>query len=116
MYLTFHVKGGEKMSLDAIKKVTETEQDSQARKTDALAEAKRITAEAARAGKERLELARSDADGQVKEFLRQAEEKAAARSGEIMTKSAADCGALRASAQTRLSEAAQLIVGRVVNG
>ena len=47
-------KGGECMSLEAIKQVTEAEQANKQRKAEAQAEAKRTVAEAERAGKARL--------------------------------------------------------------
>ena len=44
-------KGGESMSLEAMKQVTEAEEANRARRAEAQAEAKRLVAEAERAGK-----------------------------------------------------------------
>jgi len=70
-------KGGESMSLEAMKQVTEAEEANRARRAEAQAEAKRLVAEAERAGKARLAEARAQAEAQARELMRQAEAKAA---------------------------------------
>ena len=62
-------KGGEDMSLEGIKQVTEAETLAQQRKNEALAQAKKTVADARRAGEERLSSARMQAEAQVKGFL-----------------------------------------------
>ena len=79
-------KGGESMSLEAMKQVTEAEEANRARRAEAQAEAKRLVAEAERAGKARLAEARAQKS----------------------------CDALRAQAEARLADAAESIVRRVV--
>ena len=79
-------KGGESMSLEAMKQVTEAEEANRARRAEAQAEAKRLVAEAERAGKARL------AEAQTRK----------------------SCDALRAQAEARLADAAESIVRRVV--
>ena len=66
-------KGGESMSLEAMKQVTEAEEANRARRAEAQAEAKRLVAEAERAGKARLAEARAQAEAQARELMRQAE-------------------------------------------
>lgn len=56
-------KGGESMSLEARKQVTEAEEANRARRAEAQAEAKRLVAEAERAGKARLAEARRPGRG-----------------------------------------------------
>ena len=58
-------KGGESMSLEAMKQVTEAEEANRARRAEAQAEAKRLVAEAERAGKARLAEARAQAEAQL---------------------------------------------------
>lgn len=103
------------MSLDAIKQVTQKEQDSQDRKAEAAAAAKRSIADAQRDGKARLQEVRAQAERQVRELLVQAEEKAARHTDEVLEAKRTDCGVLRKKAEGRLDEAASLIVRRVVN-
>ena len=85
-------KGGESMSLEAMKQVTEAEEANRARRAEAQAEAKRLVAEAERAGKARLAEARAQAEAQARK----------------------SCDALRAQAEARLADAAESIVRRVV--
>lgn len=101
------------MSFDAIEKVTQAEQERRDRKAEAAAEARRITDEAERAGRERLARAREDAEGQAKAMLAQAEERAEGRAQQARTENAARCAAMQADARTRLEQAAGLIVERV---
>ena len=81
-------KGGESMSLEAMKQVTEAEQTTRAQK--------------------------AEAEAQVKELLRQAEDRAAGHAAEVMAQAEQSCAALRKRAEERLDQAADTIVGRVV--
>ena len=103
------------MSLEAIKKVTETEQISLQRKAEAAQQAKKTVAEAERAGQELLERSRQEAEAKVKEFMADAEQRAAAHADEVMKETELACKQLRQEAEGRLDEAAALIVRRVVN-
>lgn len=109
------MEGGESMSLEAIKKVNETEQGAQARKAEAAANAKKLTADAEKAGRERLEAQRAKAESDAREAMARAEAKAAAHSEEALAAARKECEALRKSARGRLDQAAELIVRRVVN-
>lgn len=103
------------MSLEAIKKVTETEQISLQRKAEAAQQAKKTVAEAERAGQELLERSRQEAEAKVKEFMADAEKRAAAHADEVMKETELACKQLRQEAEGRLDKAAALIVRRVVN-
>ena len=61
------------MSLEAVQKVTETEQKARARKAEAVEQAKKLIADAERQGRERLSAAKAEADAQVKVMLTKAE-------------------------------------------
>ena len=63
-------KGGEEMSLEGIKQVTEAETLAQQRRNEALAQAKKTVADARRAGEERFSSARIQAEAQVRGFCR----------------------------------------------
>ena len=103
------------MSLEAIKKVTETEQDTQTRKAEAAATAKKLVADADKAGRELVESARREAEERVKGFMKDAEQRAAEHNEAVLAQAAASCDALRRAAEARLEEDAALIVRRVVN-
>ena len=70
-------EGENKMSLEAIEKVTQLEQQSQERKAAAEAEARRIVAEAEREGLALLQQTRAAAADKARKLLREAEERAA---------------------------------------
>lgn len=103
------------MSIEVIKKVTETEKIAQESKLEAAANAKKTVSDAERAGQELLREAREKAEAQVKMFMTEAEAKAAKNEREVMDETARACDALRSSAEQRLPAAAELIVRRVVN-
>ena len=103
------------MSLEAIERVTQVEQNSQERKTAAEAEARQIVADAERQGLALLQQVRADATEDGRKLLRKAEEKAAEKAAEIGRAAEAESAALREAAGKHLEEAAEFIVGRVVN-
>ncbi len=103
------------MSLEAMKRVTETEQQGQQRRAEAAAAAKRTVSEADRAGAAALEEARSRAEAQVQGFMREAEEKASKHTAQVTAETQKACDALRRAAEGRMDQAAALIVRRVVN-
>lgn len=101
------------MSFEAIQKVTETEQNSRARKAEAAAEAKRIVAEADRMGHQTVAQARAAADESVKAMMAEAEKRAGERAGKILAENAEVCAALKENARPRMDRAADLIVEKV---
>ena len=103
------------MSLEAIQKVTQAEQTAREQKAHAADEAKRIVAEAERAGKQLIADARAQAEEQVKAMLAEAEARAGKQTEQALADNAAQCEALKQSARGRLDRAADLIVGRVGN-
>lgn len=103
------------MSLEAIKQVAQTEAETKQRKAEAVAAAKKLVADAEQAGKNAVRVACAEAEANAKELWIQAEERAAARSAEIAAQSKQECVALCSAAETKLDEAAALIVRRVVS-
>lgn len=101
------------MAFEAIQKVTQTEQANRNQKAEALAEAKKIVAQAQRAGKELVASARAQAEEKAKAMMAQAEELAAQQSRQVLEGNAVACEALKQEARGRLDRAADLIVGRV---
>ena len=103
------------MSLEAIERVTQVEQNSQERKTAAEAEARQIVADAERQGLALLQQTRAAAAENGRKLLRKAEERAAEKAAEIDRTPEAESAALQKAAGKHLDEAAEFIVGRVVN-
>lgn len=103
------------MSLDAMMKVTQAEQAGQQRKAEAAATAKKMIAEAEQAGALALVSGRQKAEEEVASLMATAEASATQQSTQIMAQTQANCDALRKGAESRMAQAAQLIVGRVVN-
>lgn len=102
------------MSLEAVQKVTESEQRVQREKAEALELAKKLVADAEKSGKECLEAARAEAENKVKLLVAQAEERAAAHTEAVMEETRRSCDGLRREAQVKLADAAALIIGKVV--
>lgn len=103
------------MSLEAIKQVTQAEADARQRQADAAVQAKKLVADAERAGKEVLVKARAEGAAKAKELMLQAEQRSAERTAQAAAQAEEECRALRSAAQGRLEEAAALIVRRVVS-
>lgn len=103
------------MALEAIKKVAEAEQVSSQHKVEAAQNAKKLIADAERAGLELLAGVRREGEVKAKEFMAEAEQKAAANAKGVAAEMEKTCNTLRQSAEGRLEAAAALIVRRVVN-
>ena len=103
------------MSLEAIQKVTEIEKRMQERKLIADTEARQMVAEAEKAGILHLQKVRDEAVEMGKVFLKEAENQAEAKAATIQDQVMRESEALRQTAETHLEEAAEFIVGRVVN-
>lgn len=103
------------MSIEVIRKVTESEKNAQESKLEAIAKAKKTVSDAEKAGQGFLMEARGKAEAQARQFMKEAEEKAAKNEQTIMEETASACETLKLSAKKRLPEAAELIVRRVVN-
>lgn len=101
------------MSFDAIQRVTEAEQNSRSRKAEATAEAKRITAEADRLGRQAVAEARAQAEAQAKAMMAEAEARAGRSTERTLAENARACAALKERARPNLDRAADLIVEKV---
>ena len=102
------------MSLEAMKQITAAEQAAKERRAAAEAEARRLTAEAEKAGQALLQKTRTDAEAQGKAGLAAAEEREAARAAEIAQAAEQESARQRKQAEARMDAAAELIVERVV--
>lgn len=103
------------MSLEAVQKVTETEQRARERRAEAAEGARRLVLDAEKAGRERLNAARLEAETKAREMLAAAEESAAKRTETVLEETRRSCDALKKEAEGKLPDAAALIVRRVVS-
>ena len=103
------------MSLEAVQKVTEIEKLMRERRATADADARQIISDADKAGILKLQKVREDAAAQGRIYLQEAERYAEAKAAEIQDAIAIESDVLRQSAEKHLDEAAEFIVGRVVN-
>ena len=102
------------MSMDALKAVTDSEEQARVQKAQAEATAKALVEQAKKTGEARLEEARREATAQVKDKLAQAEAHGEETTRQVLAQYAQDCEALKAKAHQRLDQAADLIMGKVV--
>lgn len=103
------------MSLEAVKQVTQAEEQGRVQKVQATQDAKRLIAEAEKAGRQAVLDARAKAEAEVREMMAAAEQSASVDVAEVAAKAAADAQQLRTQAEGRLEEAASLIVRKVVD-
>lgn len=103
------------MSLEAIRKITDTEQSYKQKKDEALAAAQRLVVDAERGGKIRLEKAKAQAESEARILLKEAEEKAAIHARDLMNESEIRCESLRKTAEERLEKVVDIIVERIVS-
>ncbi len=104
------------MSLEAMEKVTASERSAQEIRADAAAQAKKLLADAEKAGREEVEKAHREAEAQAAAMLEEAGKRAESERAEILKKARSEADAERTHAQPRLEKAAELIVRRVVSG
>lgn len=103
------------MPMNAMEQVMRAEQQARTDKTEAETRVAHALAEAERVGREQLQKARNDAAEQGRELLAQAEERAQKTAAEIAQSAERESDALRAAAKAHLGEAADYIVGKVVD-
>ena len=109
------MREGEKMSLEAIREVTEVEKQMLERKSAAEAEARQIISDAESRGNQLLQQVREKAAEEGGTCLKEAESRAEAKAAEIQKLILEESNELRGAAEKHLDEAAEFIVGRVVS-
>lgn len=103
------------MSLEAVKQVTQAEEQGRAQKAQATQDAKRLISEAEKAGRQAVLDAQTKAEAEIRRMIAEAEQSASGDTVQIRKASAADADKLRKQAEGRLEEAASLIVRKVVD-
>jgi len=102
--------------MDAIKQVTDSEQQAKALVAQAQAQAKQLLQQAQKDGEAALAAARKEAQDRVRERMDRAEAAGAEKTRQTLEQYETDCRALKAKAEGRLDKAAEMIVGKVVKG
>jgi len=107
-------KGGETMSLEAIREIQRVEEAMDASRAEARAQAQKILSDAEREGRALLEQGKEDAAKKAAAEMTAAEGKAAKRREEILAAAGEDCASLSAGADAFMAQAVKMIVERVV--
>ncbi|MGE4352952.1 MAG: hypothetical protein AB7D36_02560 [Oscillospiraceae bacterium] len=103
------------MSLEAIKNISEAEEQARQIKAEATSEAKRMISEAYTTGKAAVAAAEKKAGDELCELAKKADEKAMAGAKELAANSENRKAAMRSHAEARMDKAVSLIVERIVN-
>lgn len=103
------------MSLEAIKTITDAEEAARRVKAEAAAAARNALAEAKAAAQAAIEAAEKKAQEELRELVRKADEKATADARELALNTENKKAAMRVKAESRLDQAAGLVVERIVN-
>jgi vacuolar-type H+-ATPase subunit H len=103
------------MSLEAIATISEAEERAKKRREEAELEAKRSIAAAEAAGKAAIEAARKKAGDELATLNAKADDKAKADAMDLAASTENKKASLRVKAESRLGQAADLIVERIVN-
>lgn len=112
--MKFISKGGEIMTLDAMKQVVAAEADAKSSFQEASKLSKELIAEAEAKGRAYQQERQAAAAAEVKAMLLEAENQAAKNGEEIMHHAENQCAVIRAHAESRLDAAANRIVERIV--
>ncbi|MGI6029489.1 MAG: hypothetical protein ACOX81_08765 [Candidatus Heteroscillospira sp.] len=103
------------MSLEAIKTISEAEEQAKNIRAQAAAEAKRIAGEAESAGRAAVEAAEKKAAEELAGLTQKADEKAVASAKTLAAENDRQKAGLRSRAEKRMDDAVSLIVERIVN-
>ena len=112
----YPARGGMEMSLEAIKEISEAEENSRAAKAEALAISKRLISEAEEDGKRSVTAAVGKAEDELRELRRTTDEKAASDAKELFRKTENRKASMLVKAESRMDSAVSLVTERIVNG
>ena len=104
------------MSFEAITNIAQAENAAKVAVSYAEAQAKQMVAEAESAGKAAVEKAVERAEREIAELNKQSVAKSEVQASELYSKVENRKAGLRAAAESKLAEAAALVVERIVNG
>lgn len=103
------------MAMEAIERITQLEQETARMKEKAAADSRQRIQTAQREARRTLEQARQQAEVQAREMMARAEEQAAELTRQQLRQAEQTCGEMKQQAQSRLKQAAAMIVEKVVN-
>ena len=102
------------MSLEAITRIRQVEDDMERSKAEARGQAQKLAADAQREGKDLLESRREASAEAAAKAMEEARQRAGQRREEILAQARQDCEALRAEAGKRMDGAVRAILEKVV--
>ena len=102
--------------MDAIRQISQTEQNAQQLVLDAQTKARSIIADAQRAADAQYEVVIKTAAAQANEAIAKAREAAAAAGAKQQLLAREDCTVLRQNSQKNMDRAVAIVVEKVVNG
>jgi F0F1-type ATP synthase membrane subunit b/b' len=102
------------MSVDAIKSISDTEDDARIAKSEAVLKAKRAVEDAEKAGQESVVSAVRNAEAKVRELRAAAAQSISDRVKALAAVTENECEELKASVSMRLEHAAQAIVEVII--
>ena len=103
------------MAMEAIERITQLEQETARLKEKAAADNRQRVQAAQREARRTVEQARQQAEARAREMMAQAEKQAAEITGRRLEQAERDCAQMKQQAQTRLEQAAAMIVEKVVS-
>lgn len=103
-----------RLSLEAIKQISETEQSAQQCITEAQAKARDIISNAQRTAAQEYDMALKQAAAQAAEALAGAKQRGDDMAGQQLSEYRRQCEALQAQAQNRMDKAVAIVMERVV--
>lgn len=103
------------MSLEAIKAISEAEENSKIAKASAVALSKKLIAEAEENGKLAVEDAKKKAEDEIRDLKRKAGEKAKEDAHNLSRTTENRKASMQVRANSRTEEAASLVIERIVN-
>lgn len=103
------------MSLEAIKAISEAEENAKAAKADAAALSKKLLAEAEENGKLAVEDAKKKAEEEIRDLKRKAGEKATEIAHELSRTTENRKASMLVKANSRTDQAVSLVIERIVN-
>lgn len=103
------------MSLEAVKMVTQAEQEARERRAQAAVDARKLVTQAEKTGAQSVAEAQTRARSENAARMAEAEARSAKHLAQVIRDTEGTCDELRAEAQRRLDQAADLIVRRVVD-
>ena len=108
--------GGVRMSLEAIKEISDAEEKARISKVEAAVISKKLLSEAEEEGRRSVDDARRKAEDEIHDLKLKVEEKVASDAKELARKTENQKASMLVKAESRMDMAVSLVTERIVNG